>query len=31
MEFTFKDGEVIRVNIWNLWCTALSYLDWVLF
>ena len=31
MEFTFKDGEVIRVNIWNLWCTALSYFGWVLF
>ena len=31
IEFTFKDGEVIRVNMWNLWCTALSYFGWVPF
>jgi hypothetical protein len=31
MEFTFKDGEVIRINKWNLGYSALTYLDWVLF
>ena len=31
MEFTFKDGEVIRVNMWVLDYSALSYFGWVLF
>lgn len=31
MEFTFKDGEVIRVNKWILGCLVLSYFGWVLF
>lgn len=31
MEFTFKDGEVIRVNMWITGCLALSYFCWVLF
>ena len=30
MEFTFKDGEVIRVNMWNFSYSALSYFGWVL-
>lgn len=31
MEFKFKDGEVIRINKWNLVYSALSYFGWVLF
>lgn len=31
MEFTFKDGEVIRVNMWVLDYSVLSYFGWVLF
>ena len=28
MEFTFKDGEVIRVNMWDLAGSTLSYFGW---
>ena len=31
MEFKFKDGEVIRINKWNLVYSALSYFGWVRF
>ena len=31
IEFTFKDGEVIKVNMWNLGYLAFSYLGWVSF
>lgn len=31
IEFTFKDGEVIRVNMWVLDYSVLSYFGWVLF